>query len=446
MDYMQIRTVSEADFDAVINDAGGARLATDGSADYLLNEAVIELKLVNEEGFDKPTRQAKIAKLFRENQSTAPIVIVNPNLLDEAGLRTYYNIVEGPIKTCVKKAAFQLDETAKRYNPQPARVLVILNIGYTALSHEEFKAVCLKCVRNDTTKIDWLICGGIYYHSDKWDNYIFEMFEGIPVNVARSFPSFAVLLESWKKFGERLAIDAARGEIPKQGKMPVLDLSFEIGGIRFIKPSPKVPSNMDWPSGRPPRINTSGIDKCPPVAITFPDLSEEDWAIFRQIPGLAGKLKLTFGSWLAFQKQQDERVGETLKPFVPVQIRYEEFENGNEKPKEEWLFSDLCEFANSRFDQRTRDVLDSVKEKDEMSIVPLEYIHVVIREIGEDEANDLSSAYFISETPGFERKETIFENERMFFKYAIVLATAYAVKRGVDVVVFSKITASALAC
>ena len=51
MEYIRIKAVTEADFDQVITSAGGSRIIADGSADYLLNEAIIELKLVSEEGF-----------------------------------------------------------------------------------------------------------------------------------------------------------------------------------------------------------------------------------------------------------------------------------------------------------------------------------------------------------------------------------------------------------
>jgi hypothetical protein len=51
-------------------------------------------------------------------------------------------------------------------------VLVILNTGYTALSIDEFKDICLRCVHKPdyNSRIDWVICGGIYFASDKAEN------------------------------------------------------------------------------------------------------------------------------------------------------------------------------------------------------------------------------------------------------------------------------------
>jgi hypothetical protein len=76
MDYTRIGTVAEKDFDSVIKEAGGVRIEEPSSADYLLNEAVVELKLIEEEGLDKGTRQIKIAKLFRRQQPARGYALV----------------------------------------------------------------------------------------------------------------------------------------------------------------------------------------------------------------------------------------------------------------------------------------------------------------------------------------------------------------------------------
>lgn len=208
MDYIRIKKISQTDFDGIVEAAGGVRIdlqTAETSADYKLNEAIIELKLIEEEGFEKAPRQAKLAALFKAQQPNRPVVVLDPAGLDPGQFRDYYNIVAGPIKTQVKSAARHLEATAQRYTPSPTRVLVIINLGYTALAADEFASVCLKCVRNDTTKIDFVVCGGIYLHSDKFDNYLLPRFDLHPVNLDRPFPSFDALLKAWHAFEERLA-------------------------------------------------------------------------------------------------------------------------------------------------------------------------------------------------------------------------------------------------
>ncbi|HAB19239.1 MAG TPA: hypothetical protein DCE44_22780, partial [Verrucomicrobiales bacterium] len=259
MEYIRIKTVTEEDFDRVITSAGGSRILEESSADYRLNEAIIELKLVSEEGFEKTDRQRKLANLFREMQPDQPVVLISPESLNESNSRNYYRIVEVPIKNACKKASKQLQATAKRDGQPPVRVLVILNVGYTLLSPDEFKDVCFKCVCNDTSGIDWLVCGGIYFHSDKFDNYVIARFENLPINLGRSFPSRDALLESWDRYLNESMTEMVRNPVPiSDGRMPVIDLTFELNSIRYIKPATGMPQSSFWPGGAAPRDNTSG--------------------------------------------------------------------------------------------------------------------------------------------------------------------------------------------
>ena len=440
MEYFRIKQITESDFDSVIAEAGGARIASENSADYLLDEAVVELKLVEEEGFQKETRQRKIAELFGKLQPQSPVVVVNPKALDEAGARLYYNIVSGPIKTHVKKAAAQLEKTSQRYSPRPTRVLVILNVGYTALSVDEFKSACIKCVHNDTSKIDWVICGGVYFHGDKFNYYLIEPFEDIAINLNSSFPSLGKLQEAWGKFAERIATQVIRNQadIAEDGKMPVLDLAFEVDGVRYVKPSPKLPKSDFWPTGYRPRENTTGIEKCPAVAIAFPALLEEDWAKFKADLPSEATLNSSYKAWIGFQQSEDKRLSKARLPFLAVPVEHSAFKAWVSKPIDEWEFVDLAKFANHLMDDLLLRVLQQAKEKEEVRVMPIEYMHLVVQEIGQDKANDVCSLYFVSELPGFNRREAVFEGERMFYEHGCVLAATYVIKRGVNHLLYSK--------
>jgi len=72
MEALRIRYISEADIDAIVSKAGGRRLTGAGSADYQLNEAIIELKFVEEEGFHKEERQAKLDNTSNKKTQNIP--------------------------------------------------------------------------------------------------------------------------------------------------------------------------------------------------------------------------------------------------------------------------------------------------------------------------------------------------------------------------------------
>lgn len=180
--------------------------------------------------------------------------VLDPQLLDEIRRREYYIIVSGPMKTHIKKADKQLEKTANRIRPQATRVLWIINTECTALTRDEFKDICIKCARNDTNIIDWLISSGIYYHSDGFDHWVLTSFEEFSFNVARSFPSRKILLQQWSAFlNEAIAAHMRSEESFDSGKMPVIDLAFELDGVRFVKPAPPLPPSNFWPGGRRPR-------------------------------------------------------------------------------------------------------------------------------------------------------------------------------------------------
>jgi hypothetical protein len=441
MEHIRIKTVSEADFDGVVTSAGGSRIPEQGSAesaDYILNEAIIELKLVKEEGFEKTERQTRLANLFRQTQPNKPVVLVNPKELNASNSRAYYRIVEGPIKTASKKASKQLKVTAERLNPTAARVFVILNVGYTLLSLDEFKEVCLKCVGNDTSSIDWVVCGGIYFYSDNFDNYVISPFEVFPINLQRPFASRDILGKAWDKFLDAMMTDAITNPAPYvNARMPVIDLKFDLDGIRYVKPAPKMPHSSFWPGGIGPRENTSGIHSCPVVALTFPSFSELEWRHFRDKMPSSARLKGTYKEWL--KSCPDEGLeSKPLKPFVEVEVKYREFARWSKTLNGRLQFSDINKFASEVFHQRAVTILENAKDMDQTQIVPPEYVHLIVKEIGNDEANDLASIYYVSVVPGFERSEPIVENMRLFFKYGLPLAAAYAIKRKVDYVFYTR--------
>jgi hypothetical protein len=83
--------------------------------------------------------------------------------------------------------------------------------------------------------------------------------------------------------------------------------------------------------------------------------------------------------------------------------------------------------------------MEHIRERHPETVMPLEYLHVIIQEIGNDEVNDLASLYHINDTPGFQRKQPIFENQRIFLNYALAVASSYSVKRGLDFILYSKV-------
>ena len=122
--------------------------------------------------------------------------------------------------------------------------------------------------------------------------------------------------------------------------------------------------------------------------------------------------------------------------FVPVE--YEAFEKWVQLPAGHWQFSDIAQFAVEVYQEIALALIAEAKDKAQMRILPAACVHLALVEVGKDKANDMASIYFESEMPGFERREVLVENARLFFEYGITLASAYAIKLRVSSVVFTK--------
>lgn len=445
MDYLKIGRITEADFDEMIVAAGGRRYVADHSAeqypnaDYILNEAILELKLIEEEGLNKNARQKKIAELFRLQQPERPVIVLSPDLLDEDSQHTYDNAMAGPIKTAVKQAAKQLQSTQTRLGDNRVRVLIAINVGYTALSHDEFRRIVLKRIRSDTRKIDCAVVGGIYHYSDKFDSYVIFPFEECPIIVGRRFSSFDALKLQWDAFTEALMTDVIKGTAARIfDKMPVIDLKYEINDVTYLKPAPRIGKPSDfWRDGRP-RENSSGITMCPPVAQTFPDLDYDNWQRFKEQLPDEEFFKDTYEAWLDFRNRQDALLGTTTKPFVPVVVTCSEAIAWCHRNNCTLSVRRLCEYASSLFDQRVREVLRGAKCRSQCAILVPSYVYLLTEEIGQDKANDLSSISLVRETTSGTQRTELVRNARLFYEVGLALSAAYAVKYGVNTVMYDK--------
>ena len=206
MEYMKIGKILEGDIDSIIIEAGGRRLSDDSSrendsnADYIFFDSVIELKIIEEEGLAKHERQKKLAELFKNSLTSRPTIVLDPSLLNVENQNKYYKIMSTPIKTAIKKAAKQLKKSKENFDDIQSCGLILINDGYGALNHEEFKEIALKRATQDTRNIDFIIVGGIYFFSDMIENYAIAPFEVISLNIGKTPNNLDKIKAVWDNF------------------------------------------------------------------------------------------------------------------------------------------------------------------------------------------------------------------------------------------------------
>lgn len=428
MDYLKISKFSEDDFDAIIEDIGGNRFSKDHSrekksnCDYIFNESLIELKLIEESGVHVETKKAKLAKLFGNKPKT---VIIAPELLSEKEQYQYYRILESPIKTALKTASKQLQESAN--NKPRIKIAIIINNGLSLMMPEEFEQVATKCASNDTSGIDILLIGGNYFFSDKFDSYTIFPLKELYLNGIYRSDIVDSIREGWNKFLYQYMTNQIIDVNLERNKEPLQDISFIIDGILYVKPPPKMGKSDFWRNGFRPREDSTGLVSCPPVATILPKLNIQSYQIAKDTIQDTWYLYENLNEYSKWVSDEINKNKSITRPLVSVIIPTEKANASS--------FQDLCSIAAQIFEYEISKLIDGAIEFTNKH-QSLNYILLNCIEIGINKANDISYIKHINEYPGFEKQSSIIDGERLKFEYGLAIACAYCIKVGADCVYY----------
>jgi hypothetical protein len=328
MEYLSFSLLTETDFDEIVMNAGGRRYTDDLTiqelnCDYILDDAVIELKIIEEEPIDKKIKQEKLAKLFRSDIKT---VILNPLDLDQHGKRKYYQELAAPIKGQLKKASKQLKTSAAEVNSQ-VKIAIIMNNGLTMTSPDEFQSLAVERTKNDTSGIDILIVCGMYYFSDKFDSYAFFEFKDIQIQGEERPELIQKLRAEWFKKVEQYMTKQIVDLNMKRTKEPIQDLFFELDDIRYVKPPIQwgKPSEFYGEGGRP-REDTTGMKLCPPVATVLPVFDDESYYYAKRNIFDGAILTDSLHEYLVWAENERITSGNPFQPVVLIPTTLQELE------------------------------------------------------------------------------------------------------------------------
>lgn len=445
MEHFRVRTLTELDSNSIVKAAGGCRAHLDADArdrpgaDYLLGEAVLELKSLNDEGLAKPERQAKLAALFRSCQPERPVIVLDRFALPVASRCEYDRILETPIKTAISKANKQLKQSRAEHPSATASILVVINNGYTALNHNDLVRMTAHRVRQDTSEIDGVVVGGCYFHSDTYDSYFLWPIDYVPVNIGRPFESYERLRSAWNDFADDFMTQVVLGKIPPDKvRGPVIDTQFDVDGIAYVKPAPPMGSKSEFFRHGRPRKDSSGLEHCPIVACTFPDMTREEWLRFRASIPLSDWDCRTFEDWMR-ERAEHAALSQPLKPFVPMLVTHDDWVKWAASTEERPTIGSVARYAKELFELQVRALFATSRERISSGLVPARYVLVVTEVIGQDRANDVSHIAVVREQPyGEPVILEVVANARIFHEHALMLGCAYALSKGVEVVLWQK--------
>ncbi len=430
---MYISKFTEEEFDKIIRKSGGKRYTDnpkieEENCDYILDNAVIELKIIEEEPIEKESKQKKLANLFPSDIKT---VILNPLDLNTKNKQKYYQELSTPIKTALRKASKQLSISANKVGAK-VKIAIVINNGLTMTTSEEFTDIAIKRAKNDTSGIDTLITAGIYYYSDTFDGIVITDFKDHYIRGPKCPEIFNKLITSWNDMMDRYMTKQIQDIQMKRQKGPVLDLFFELNGIRYVKP-PILwgkPSDFFGKQGRP-REDSTGIESCPPVAIVLPIFNEESYNYVKKRILDDGILLNNFDDYLNWAKIERESNQDKLKPTVLILISI----NDTKFLGNDFRFSDITKYALKKFQHSINIVIKYSFELPEHPL-SLNYILLQVNEIGIDKANDIAFISHNIEGLYTSKQTYVIKGERMKFEYAIALASSYCLSLEADTVYY----------
>lgn len=421
MDYLNFFPFTEEDFDDIITSAGGRRYTNDPkirepNCDYVLDKAVIELKMIEEEPIGKKEKQDKFVRLFAPPR--AETVILQPT---QENQYEYYKLLSSPIENQLKKASKQLKKSSEKTNAK-LKIAIIMNNGLYMTNNDEFKKIAIERAKNNTSGIDILIVCGIYYFSDTFDMNVIFYFEDIQIRqteIKYSKVIFEKLLKAWnEKVDHYMTEQIVNQNMKNRRKEPIKDLFFERNGIRYIKPHPQWGKKSDfWKQGRPRRDTTKESDL--PISYIVPVFDEDVYQYLKRNMVNNSILQNSLDDYN--ERIKEGRFGAKNKITIMVKIKLD-FNDLKKLPKN-FNIIDVQNIINEKYELIYKQIKDQITEN-QNSFDCNNFILVEVQEIGIDKANDIA---FISHIINNKRQEYLIDGIRMKYEYAIASAISLCI-------------------
>jgi hypothetical protein len=250
-----IPRITESFVDSLVNELGWQRYLDGHSpvegrlnADYLAPSAIIELKIIEEEGLEKTERQEKLAKLLSNSQQSGTEVDITFENIPISVKREVQRIVSMPIQSAVKKASRQIRHTGEDLARETDfGVLLIVNNGYSYLNADNFERIVVQRCVNDSNRISYAFCVTVDYHQGAFDAYVFLTARGRAIRDEEPWDAEKALADAFqRRFNDamtQMMRDQMNPDLWKNQLAPVTDIRFESDGVRYFRKAPEVPDS-----------------------------------------------------------------------------------------------------------------------------------------------------------------------------------------------------------
>lgn len=437
MDYLEFSSLTEKDFDEIIFNAGGKRYTDNSSiqkglnCDYILDDAVIELKIIEEEPIEKKQKQEKFVNLFPAYAETVLLIPTKEQKYE------YYKILESPIKSALKKASKQLQKSAETIGAK-LKIAIIMNNGLYMVSQEEFKNIALNRAKNDTSGIDILIIASMHYYSDKFEIITLFEFKDFEINSIKYENKKTItekLRKAWNEKTQKFMTEQLINTNIERGKIPIQDLYFEYDGIRYIKPSIQWGEDSKWYKNGRPRIDTTKEKDIPQILVIPTFDNENTYNYVKENLYEKNILMETLKEYNDWIENNPIDLQTNIQVFLNVELTIKDL-NLIQSP---FYMQDIQDLAHKKVEEM-RKKLENNLEKFTPKINSNNFILIETQEIGMDKANDISFISHITYDPKSRKstQEVLINGKRIHFDYAVELGIALCIALKADKIAYIK--------
>ncbi len=179
--YLKTPRFSECDFENIIKEAGGHKIPESEikSPDFILNDVVLELKDIQEEGLLNGDRQKSIVNIFKGFEND--LIDLDPMLDYGDYTRAYHGLIKNTIEGHFQKASAQI-KSYKKSNAVDAAGVILLNTGMFSLPHDMLKSI-VKNILNNRKTIEF-----VFILSQKMQSNGFDAISVFPVDFIGRVP------------------------------------------------------------------------------------------------------------------------------------------------------------------------------------------------------------------------------------------------------------------
>lgn len=238
--------VTEAFVDSVVIKAGGRRFIPSGpksllprNADYIVDDHIFDLKILEDESLELASTQDKLAELFKEAFPGKPSITIDPTQLPPELRKEYFNIVKRRIERLVHSASGQVRETKKQIgNEEMKGGVILVNSGFGSLMPTVLEEQAERCVKQ-STHIHCAVCFSVWLFTNGFDSMInFKIYPPSSPN-----KTVAKLVNAFTEREEEMMNDWGRDGFPRPAEVtnPMKPVAFERNGIVFSFVPPQIP-------------------------------------------------------------------------------------------------------------------------------------------------------------------------------------------------------------